>query len=342
MLYRDLKKCMFACKKCNKGKISIFMIFKHSPQPIAFPFQIILLLLSVFLMAIIFTAMAAGVIAYIYGISDFQLLFDGSGNSEIPVSLLLIVQAFGAAGGFIVPAIAYAYYNGESPARFYQLSSKPEMKLIGLAMLAILFCQPLIAWSADLNQWLDISWMGSFGRWLDEINNEVQGSYETILQINSLSGFAILFIAAAIIPAIGEELIFRGALQTLMLKWTGRGHLAVWAAAFIFSIFHFQVYFILPRLLLGAGIGYLYLWSKNLWYSIIVHLINNGLIVTMAYLFISNGGKPEDFQNAEPFNILAGIFMTVALVIVLLIYKSQSLSKFDKTNHFEGNLPDYS
>jgi CAAX protease family protein len=332
---------MFASKKCNKSKISIFMIFKYSPQPIAFPFQIILLLLSVFLMAIIFTAVAGWAIAYIYGIQDFRYLFDGSANHDIPISLLLVVQAIGAAGGFIVPAIAYSYYNGESPREYYKLKSIPNLRLLGLGLLAILFCQPLIAWSADLNQLLNLHWLGLFGQWLEEINNEVQSSYETILQINSLSDFAILFLTAAIIPAIGEELIFRGALQTILLKWTGKVHLAVWAAAFIFSIFHFQVYFILPRLLLGVGIGYLYLWSKNLWYSILVHLINNGLIVTMAYLFISGGGKPEDFQNAEPFNLLAGIFMTVALVIVLFVFKNQSLSKFDKTDDLNEEPPGF-
>ena len=136
----------------------------------------------------------------------------------------------------------------------------------------------------------------------------------------------------AVLPAIGEELTFRGVLQRLLsvrqqdrtdcalrnksdlclrsphqniaaqvLSGTpispsekGQGdvsqrstlnaQLSVWVTAFIFSFIHFQFYGFIPRLLLGALLGYVLLWSGNIRYSMIMHCTNNALSVLLFYL----------------------------------------------------------
>ena len=54
--------------------------------------------------------------------------------------------------------------------------------------------------------------------------------------------------------------------------------------AFIFSFIHFQFYGFIPRLLLGALLGYALLWSGNIRYSMIMHGTNNALSVLLFYL----------------------------------------------------------
>jgi membrane protease YdiL (CAAX protease family) len=105
----------------------------------------------------------------------------------------------------------------------------------------------------------------------------------------------------AVLPAIGEELTFRGVLQQLLVSrksktphcahclWgprtvDSREHVAVWVTAFIFSFIHFQFYGFIPRLLLGALLGYVLLWSGNIRYSMIMHGTNNALSVLLFYL----------------------------------------------------------
>ena len=41
----------------------------------------------------------------------------------------------------------------------------------------------------------------------------------------------------AIVPAIGEELLFRGVLQQLFIKWTGKIHVGIFVSSFLFSVF---------------------------------------------------------------------------------------------------------
>ena len=85
-----------------------------------------------------------------------------------------------------------------------------------------------------------------------------------------------------ILPAVGEELVFRGSLQPLLGRILGRPHAAVWVSALIFSAIHGQWLGFVPRFLLGALFGYLALWSGSLWPSVLAHMSNN-LLSLLAY-----------------------------------------------------------
>ena len=62
-------------------------------------------------------------------------------------------------------------------------------------------------------------------------------------------------------------------------------HVAIWLAALIFSAIHMQFQGFLPRMLLGAILGYLYHWTGNLWVPIFAHLVNNGVQIVGQYFF---------------------------------------------------------
>ena len=87
----------------------------------------------------------------------------------------------------------------------------------------------------------------------------------------------------AIIPAVGEELLFRGVIQKLFLKWNGKVHLSVWLTAFVFSAVHMQFLGFFPRLILGAVLGYMLVWSGSLWLPIVAHFTNNAFAVLLTY-----------------------------------------------------------
>jgi CAAX amino terminal protease family. len=73
-------------------------------------------------------------------------------------------------------------------------------------------------------------------------------------------------------------------LQPELYRATKNHHVAIWVSAFIFSAFHVQFFGFVPRMLLGALFGYLYVWSGSLSISIIGHFVNNGFSVLMMYL----------------------------------------------------------
>lgn len=86
------------------------------------------------------------------------------------------------------------------------------------------------------------------------------------------------------LTGLGEELFFRGAFQGSLTHCGVGRNVAVWTAAVVFSLMHFQMFGFVPRLLMGLWFGYLYLWSGSIWLSTAAHALNNSMCVLMAWL----------------------------------------------------------
>lgn len=102
----------------------------------------------------------------------------------------------------------------------------------------------------------------------------------------------------AILPAFGEELTFRGLLFSFFKKensklYTLNSQLIIWLSAIIFSAVHMQFFGFIPRMLLGALFGYVFVWSGNLWLPIVMHLTNNAFAVLMYNIFDWCGKDPS-------------------------------------------------
>ncbi|MDB5096876.1 MAG: abortive infection protein [Cyanobacteria bacterium RYN_339] len=92
--------------------------------------------------------------------------------------------------------------------------------------------------------------------------------------------FVGIWIAIALLPALAEELIFRGMVQQaavarLGVRW------GILVAAAVFSFIHAETVGFVPRLLMGAWFGLLFWRSGSLWASTLAHALNNswGLVV---------------------------------------------------------------
>ena len=132
----------------------------------------------------------------------------------------------------------------------------------------------------------------------------------------------------AVLAGFVEEVFFRGALQKLIHRWFSNGHVAVWSAAFIFSLIHLQFYGFFPRVLMGAILGYLYLYSGNIWVPIFAHFANNASVVLNNY-FLSDTEIYDKMENLE-LNWAAWFVMLISLyftAVLLRKMKQQSISE---------------
>lgn len=106
-----------------------------------------------------------------------------------------------------------------------------------------------------------------------------------LLNFHSDMDFALAVMVIAGMAALGEEIFFRGVLQSMFERYIGNKHVAIWLAAAIFSFIHFQFYGFFPRMFLGAFFGYLYVWFRSIWVPIAAHFFNNGWTLLMHYLY---------------------------------------------------------
>jgi hypothetical protein len=106
-------------------------------------------------------------------------------------------------------------------------------------------------------------------------------------KITSLEmGGMILF--AGVIAPIGEEFLFRGLLYPFLRnKW---GILpGVFISALIFALAHLNILIGINAFLLGIVLAILFEYSRSLWISGMLHILNNTMRLAILYLFVRSG-----------------------------------------------------
>ena len=137
---------------------------------------------------------------------------------------------------------------------------------------------------------------------------------EALLNMNSPGDLFYNLLIIAVLPALGEEFLFRGILQKLFKEMTQNVHVAIIITAVIFSAIHMQFYGFLPRMMLGILFGYLLHWTGNLWVPVIAHFINNAAAVVFAYF----AGKQELPFNQDTIGTMEGEWMWVLVASLIL------------------------
>lgn len=191
-----------------------------------------------------------------------------------------MMQVMQALGMLVMPSVVFLFIGGDM-AVSSPLFRLPMRQPVMLSIALFLILLPFINYTADLNAQVELP--GAFGEWAAAKETELAELTGRFLDMPHLGWLAFNLFMIALLPALGEELLFRGVLQRSVARWSGSAHVAVWVAAIVFSAIHMQFLGFVPRLLMGAVLGYLLLWGGNLWYPIIAHFTNNAAAVVLTY-----------------------------------------------------------
>ena len=241
----------------------------------------------------------------------------------IPNIQLILAGVQGAAMliGFIALPLLYLKYfkSSETPTNIFQSVPKQTWLLLASAIL-LLASLPLAEQFALLNKNMSLP---DLFKSTEELMNQKEKTAAVLTDIlvhytNPFS-FLFVFVVMSIIPAIGEELVFRGILQKEWIKIGDNKHFAIWAGGFVFSFIHFQFFGFIPRMLLGVLFGYCYLWTNSLWVPITMHFINNALTLVISAFFKESLLNASQQENIV-FDIVFFIPYIVAQAVFLFLY----------------------
>ena len=278
------------------------------------------LILLLFLMAVgyfvfgglsIFIALATTNVA---SLSDLMATMEGAGTNA---AALKVIQAGSSIGMFVLPPLLLpllerrrsVYLNHTAPV-------PPSLWLIVIALM--FFAAPIIELSIQLNEAMRLpAALADLEAWMQEQELKMEKLTHLFLADTTYAGLLINLVVIAVIPAIGEEFLFRGCLQGILIRWFRSPHVAIWVCAIIFSAIHMQFYGFLPRMLLGALFGYLLFWGKNIWLPIFAHFLNNAAATLSAFYLQRQGKGLEEinFGDQIPFYVY---LLSVAMATVLL------------------------
>lgn len=231
------------------------------------------------------------------------------------------LQLLQSVATFLLPAFAGAYLWSNTPMQWLHLDSKPSWQEALAAVVVMLLAIPGINLLSAWNQQMVLpEWMSGIEQWMRMQEDAAAQLTEQFLRVDTVGGLLVNIGLMALLPAVGEELTFRGVVQGM---FTRNKHVAIWATAAIFSFVHLQFYGFLPRMLLGAMFGYMLWWTGSLWVPMLMHFVNNCAAVVVAYLAYNHleEGRAEmlDTIGTED-TILLGVFSICIVLIMMVMY----------------------
>lgn len=181
---------------------------------------------------------------------------------------------------FIIPAIAVAMLSTRFPASLLAVDKLPDFRMTVLAIVALLLSLPAMNLIIEWNQNISLpESLKSIEEQMRNMEQSAEASIKLLLGGSNIAGLIVNILIVGVLAGFSEELFFRGALQRLLTSGGIMPHLMIWVTAFIFSAFHLQFFGFVPRMLLGAFFGYLLWWSGSLWLPILLHSLNNSIVV---------------------------------------------------------------
>ncbi len=222
--------------------------------------------------------------------------------------------AFLASGGLTV-WLFYRSLTGVRPdwPDYLKCRTLPRWSTAGLAILLMAVSVPLVLYSLNVNASLPLPEV--FKSMEDQTAEIIKG----LLQMDHFGEFLANLTIIAILPAIGEELVFRGVVQQQLMRQIANPWVAILVSAIIFSFAHFQFEGFLPRMLLGMLLGWLYWQTRNFWVPVIAHFFNNGIQVTGQYLYgnkITSIDLEKDITVPWEFALMSAFMVWVVVRLI--------------------------
>jgi uncharacterized protein len=261
--------------------------------------------------------------------SDALKIFGKGMDMTAPENLVMAkyIQVLSHLGLFIVSSMLLAWLFGRNIPWYLYLDVAPRTLVLFLSALLIFACVPFINYVLELNMQMRLpEYLKGVENWMRQSEEMAERVTRSFLRVETIAGLLFNLFVIAVIPAIGEELLFRGVLLRIFRQWTASAHWAVWITAILFSAIHMQFFGFFPRVILGVLFGYLVVWSGSLWPAIIAHFVNNAAAVI--FYFLHNNQLADDsFENLGKGT--DGLYYALISIVLtfLLMHYIRKLSK---------------
>jgi membrane protease YdiL (CAAX protease family) len=276
------------------------------------------LFVALMVVFIILGNLAIFAIFKIYGI-DLEVLSDPTDLQPHQLSIVKWSSTINHLIIFTCSSLVWVYFiSKEKLALNKKIDGVMALYLISW----LLFSFPLIAYAAQVNQFIPIP------SWAEEVDSSTMDFLMEMLKMDGPLDLLVNIVVVALVPAIGEELLFRRVVLKELLKGMSNSHVAIVVTSVLFAFFHMQLNSFLPKFAIGLILGYAYYWTKNLWYPIMIHFFNNGLQVTI--LYVSSAQIEEmDEESIPPIPMLSIILSSIlcAIIVDAIIKRSKIIDE---------------
>jgi membrane protease YdiL (CAAX protease family) len=218
---------------------------------------------------------------------------------------------------FIIPALGYAFLCDNRPFALLGLKRNIKIPILLLVIVLLVAAQPFAIYMGQLNEKVNF---GQIQMELQRLEKLYENAMTNFIRMDNGVDLLINLLIVAILPAVGEELFFRGSLQSILERWTGTPWIAIFLSSFVFAILHGTFFKFLGIFTLGAVLGTLFYITRNLWYNLLFHFLNNTMALLAAYYASRNNmlkKLAEDEYSISLVVALVSLAVTIGIFILI-------------------------
>ena len=282
-----------------------------------------------------------GLIFVMFSLTVLVIALITQGKQLSNINTLKWIQLLQTISLFLLPSLILAYLCAKAPWNWLQLDNKVDWKVLLWAIGIMLVALPAINLMSHWNQQMVLpTWLSGVEEWMKAKEAEAEWLTKQFMSVTTVSGLLVNLLLMAVLPALSEEITFRGVLQRLLspknsslnsqLSYTSsasdrsskgeirtlNSHLSIWLTSIIFSAIHMQFYGFVPRMLMGALFGYMLVWTGSLWVPMLMHFVNNAMAVLL--YFIANKAN-WDMDKIDAIGTGNTLWLGIVSVILTIV-----------------------
>lgn len=236
------------------------------------------------------------------------------------VSAIKALQAVSSIALFLIPSLVFAYLSHRKPLEYIGFKQPVPSSFYMISIVIIIAAFPMVAWLSDINQHIHLPKnLQTTEKMLREAEIQSNNLLKSFLSMKSMADLVMMLFILAVLPAIGEELFFRGVLQRLFIQITKHPWIGIIITAILFSALHGQFLGFIPRAVLGIVLGALFWYSGSLWPGMLAHFINNAFQIILVYY-------NQQFVEREP-NFALWLITGSTLLVIGLTWLMRKISQ---------------
>lgn len=298
----------------------------YSPYPLISP------------VAAAFLGLIGGFILYQFVGGLLTLLLFGFDLESAPVNGLRFATIIGQILFIFLPALFFSKWIYGDISKIISVKV-PRWKELFLFVLGIVILTPMLQSYLYIQNYFFEKWaessqfINSIKNLLDSLNELIEKTFGNLIYADNIVEMILVVITISIIPAICEEVMFRGYIQR-SFEFKFKAHSAALLTAVFFALYHFNPYGLIPLAIIGYYLGFAAYSSQSLFIPMVLHFLNNFFAVVLYFiigddeLFKTNVTDPESLNtNIIYFIILSLLFITTIFLIKNYYQKRKAIEE---------------
>jgi len=282
-----------------------------------------------------FLGLIGGFILYQFLGGLLTLLFFGFDLEAAPVNGLRFMTIIGQILFIFLPALLFSKWIYGDVSKIISLKL-PNWRELVLFVLGIIILTPLLQsylyiQNYLIEQWAEVSpFINSIKFLLDSLNELIEKTFGNLIRADNVPEMLLVIITISVVPAICEEVMFRGYIQR-SFGFKFKPHIAAILTALFFALYHFNPYGLIPLAIIGFYLGFAAYTSQSLVIPIIIHFLNNFFAVMLYFIIGDDELFKSNVSDAAALDANIIYFLILLIMFTALMFFIRNYYKKIKT-----------